>query len=128
MKDYFKIGSIGHFLLYTITISIFYYYFYATPFVTYIILAVAVESAVSSKQAMKVASGIMLAVYSFGALFYQIGSKGILADKVAHLFGVPNGMSLWGITGVLGALLGAMVGLLAYEFWFWTRKLIPKHD
>ena len=47
------------------------------------------------------------------ASFFQIGNHGLLAGKVAGIFGLPNGWFLVGITALIGGLtagFGAWLG------------------
>jgi hypothetical protein len=68
----------------------------------------------SGKQAFVVGGASIGLLWSLAASFWHFASQGILSDKVAGMFQLPNGGALTAILAIIAGLVGGNAALSGY--------------
>ena len=83
---------------------------------------VAFWQAGSAKQAFLMGAAAIGLLWTFAASFWHFASHGILSNKVAGIFQLPNGLLLTIVVGLLAATIGGTAALSGY----WVRQVFEK--
>ncbi|MES2796415.1 MAG: hypothetical protein V4683_10635 [Bacteroidota bacterium] len=83
---------------------------------------IAFWQASSAKQAFLMGAAAIGLLWTVVASFWHFASHGILSDKVAGIFQLPNGLLLTVVVGLLAAIIGGSAALTGY----WVREVFGK--